>query len=70
MIIAWTGSTMTVLFGAMKATGILRVSSEVEDAGMDDSKHGGAHSDYKVEQLVKSGNLEGAAAASAANAKA
>ena len=44
VIIAWTGSTMTVLFGAMKATGILRVSSEVEDAGMDDSKHGGAHS--------------------------
>ena len=44
MIIAWTGSTMTVLFGAMKATGILRVSQEVEDAGMDDSKHGGAHS--------------------------
>ena len=28
------------------------------------------HRDYKVEQLVKSGNLEGAAAASAANAKA
>ena len=53
-----------------QATGILRVSQEVEDAGMDDSKHGGAHSDYKVEQLVKSGNLEGAAAASAANAKA
>ena len=41
-----------------QATGILRVSQEVEDAGMDDSKHGGAHSDYKVEQLVKSGNLE------------
>jgi hypothetical protein len=29
-----------------------------------------SHRDYKVEQLVKSGNLEGAAAASAANAKA
>ena len=27
--------------GAMKAAGILRVSSEIEDMGMDDSKHGG-----------------------------
>mmetsp|Transcript_33813 Transcript_33813/g.103766 ORF Transcript_33813/g.103766 Transcript_33813/m.103766 type:complete len:486 (+) Transcript_33813:95-1552(+) len=42
VIIAWVGSTMTLVFGAMKAAGILRVSAEIEDAGMDDSKHGGA----------------------------
>jgi len=44
---------MTLVFGAMKAAGILRVSAEIEDQGMDDSKHGGAHSDYHMEKKAK-----------------
>jgi ammonia channel protein AmtB len=32
---------MAILFGVLKAANLLRVSDEVEDAGMDDSKHGG-----------------------------
>jgi len=39
--IGWTGGWSAIMFGAMKAAGILRVSAEVEDAGMDVSKHGG-----------------------------
>ena len=45
VILAWVGSTMGLLFGTLKATGLLRVSQEIEDAGLDDSKHGGAMSE-------------------------
>ena len=45
VILAWVGSTMGALFGTLKATGLLRVSQEIEDAGLDDSKHGGAMSE-------------------------
>jgi Amt family ammonium transporter len=61
VIIAWVGSTMAILFGAMKAAGILRVSSEIEDMGMDDSKHGGAHSDYHLEKKAKEDMAKAAA---------
>jgi Amt family ammonium transporter len=37
----WVGSSMTVVFLALKYTGKLRVPAEVEEAGLDDSKHGG-----------------------------
>jgi len=40
-IIAWVGGTMAVLFGILKAANLLRVTEDVENAGMDDSKHGG-----------------------------
>ena len=33
VILAWVGSTMGALFGTLKATGLLRVSQEIEDAG-------------------------------------
>ena len=39
-IIAWTGCTCTILFGTMKLIGLLRVSEEVEIAGMDKIRHG------------------------------
>ncbi|CAN0020123.1 unnamed protein product, partial [Sphacelaria rigidula] len=40
-IIAWVGGTCTILFLAIKFTVGLRVSKEMEELGMDDSKHGG-----------------------------
>jgi Amt family ammonium transporter len=40
-ILAWVGATATVLFIGCKYTIGVRVSKEVEEAGMDDSKHGG-----------------------------
>jgi len=40
-IIAWVGSSMTLLLTVLKFTIGVRVSEEVESIGMDDSKHGG-----------------------------
>lgn len=39
--IAWTGTTMTILLSVLQATIGVRVSSTVEEIGMDESKHGG-----------------------------
>ena len=39
---------MGILFGGMKAAGILRVTADIEDVGLDDSKHGGAMSEVAV----------------------
>ncbi|GMH72548.1 hypothetical protein TrLO_g15878 [Triparma laevis f. longispina] len=40
-VIAWTGVLSTILFLGCKFTIGVRVSTEVEENGMDDSKHGG-----------------------------
>jgi len=41
VIIAWVSTLSASLFVIIKRLGILRVSAEMEDAGMDVSKHGG-----------------------------
>jgi len=40
--IAWVAGMSGIMFGVLKAAKILRVSEEVEEAGMDVSKHGGS----------------------------
>ena len=40
-VIGWTGATSLALFMTCKMTIGVRVSVEVEESGMDDSKHGG-----------------------------
>ena len=40
--IAWVGGLSLIMFMALKMTNLLRVSAEVEEAGMDVSKHGGS----------------------------
>ena len=39
--IAWVGGMSFLMFFALKQAGLLRVPPEVEEAGMDISKHGG-----------------------------
>jgi len=39
-VAAWTGGWSLVVFGALRAHGVLRVSAEVEEEGMDSSEHG------------------------------
>ena len=40
--ITWVGGMTFIMFFILKMAGILRVSQEVEEAGMDVSKHGGS----------------------------
>merc|ERR550537_26482 len=40
--IAWVGTMSFLMFFPLKKMGVLRVSAEIEAAGMDVSKHGGA----------------------------
>lgn len=40
VICAWAFITMSIVFGALKAVGLLRVSPEEEQAGLDVSEHG------------------------------
>ena len=41
-VTAWVAATMTPFFYVMKVLGIFRVPKEVEELGLDDSKHGGS----------------------------
>ena len=58
VILAWVGSTMTLLFGTLSAMGQLRVTADVESQGLDDSKHGGNWGAYKLEQAVAEGKYQ------------
>ena len=40
--LVWVGGLSSIMFGLLKALGLLRVSKDVEVAGLDDSKHGGS----------------------------
>jgi len=44
----WVGIMSAMMFMILKAAGILRVSQEVEEAGMDVSKHGGSAYEMEV----------------------
>jgi len=39
-VLAWAGGWSCLVFGALKAMGLLRISEEVEEEGMDSSEHG------------------------------
>ena len=41
-IVAWTSLMALATFVPLKLFGVLRVSEEIEDIGMDVSKHGGS----------------------------
>ena len=42
VVFSWSGTISLIMFAILKVTGLLRVSAEMEAAGMDVSKHGGA----------------------------
>ena len=52
-ICGWSFVTMAVLFGILKVAGLLRVSPEEEQTGLDISEHG-MHA-YPVEGLNRAG---------------
>ena len=56
-IFAWTTVTISIVFGALKATGCLRISVEEEEAGIDISHHGGSAytTDFKEDSVDKTG---------------
>jgi hypothetical protein len=39
-VLVWTGTWSLLVFSSLKAYGVLRVSTDVEDEGMDSSEHG------------------------------
>jgi len=41
-VLAWSGGWSCLVFGALKVVGLLRISEEVEEEGMDSSEHGAA----------------------------
>ena len=47
--LAWVGGMSFFMFGLLMKLGILRVSKEVEEAGMDVSKHGGSAYEMEVD---------------------
>ena len=54
-VLCWTGSCSLVVFGGLKITGLLRVSAEVEEEGMDSSEHGIAMEKKSVVEVPASG---------------
>merc|ERR1711998_654041 len=47
-IIVWVGLNSVFMFGILKAIGILRVSAEIEEGGLDNTEHGGGAYDGAV----------------------
>ena len=45
---AWVGGMSFILFFALKMSGLLRVSQDIEEMGMDVSKHGGTAYEKQV----------------------
>eukprot|EP00439_Symbiodinium_sp_Y106_P057814 s450_g8.t1 len=39
MVILWSGSLSTIAFLILKLTGLLRISEEVEEVGIDEKSH-------------------------------
>ncbi len=46
------GGMSLLLFGALKFAGLLRVSPDVEEAGMDVSKHGGTAYEKDISPVI------------------
>jgi len=53
-LLAWVGGITTIVVYPIKCLNLLRVSEEVELAGMDDSKHGGNSSSTRFENISDS----------------
>ncbi|KAJ1622644.1 ammonium transporter AmtB-like domain-containing protein [Pavlovales sp. CCMP2436] len=48
IIVAWVGGCSTILFASLRLLGVLRVPADIEEAGMDVSKHGGGAYDLNA----------------------
>mmetsp|Transcript_23201 Transcript_23201/g.69765 ORF Transcript_23201/g.69765 Transcript_23201/m.69765 type:complete len:468 (+) Transcript_23201:335-1738(+) len=59
IITAWVGLMMFPFFTALKSAGLFRVSDEVEEAGLDDSKHGGSAYEMKEKDVEAPQKISG-----------
>jgi hypothetical protein len=53
VIAAWAIGNAVVLFGILKYFGMLRVSVEIEEQGMDEHEHGGSAYEHAIHMLQK-----------------
>jgi len=52
-VLCWTGTCSLVVFGALRISGLLRVSAEVEEEGMDASELGVSMTELSVGAAVE-----------------
>jgi len=57
-ITVWVGGMSAIVFGLLKVAGVLRVPADVEEAGLDESEHGGSGEPKPSVEMAATNNAE------------